>query len=883
MTPAREQEAFQLFDEAVELPEALRDDFLRTRCGDDAALRHLVERMLKQDSQIDERKDLLPGAGAELIAVELFAGPSKELPEQIGQYHPIREIGRGGMGVVYEAEQEEPRRRVALKVIRDGFVSAEARLRFRREAQLLGQLQHPGIAHVYEAGTARVGHTEWPFISMELIDGRPIDKHAESRALSHLQRLELVARVCDAVQHAHVKGVVHRDLKPANILIVDQTPAPDPRGRKSGMFDGVGQPKILDFGVARMIDTDLRAVTLQTEMGQMVGTLSYMSPEQVLGRPDEVDQRSDIYTLGVILFELLAGRLPHDLRERPLPEAARIIRDDEPSQLASIKSTLRGDVDTIVAKALEKDPDRRYQSAAEMGFDIRRFLQHEPILARPAGTVYQLRKFAQRNRVLVGGFATTLISLVAGLIVASSLLVSVTHERDTKQAALKSAEEITRFFTDMLAQATPESRGKDITVVEMIDLARLDLEKRFAGRPLLEARIRYTMGATYVSLSEFDKAAEQLRKARQIFESSAAADQSDLLKTRITLATLSFYQDDYESALKQLDSVLSEMGNGAKRAISPGEVLSLRAMSAMRLGRLNEAERGLEESIRLLTKEHGENSSEVLNAESNLAEYYSRTGSEKTERYYLDLIEQSRAIRGDDHPETLLLKGNLAAHYQRVQRSEDSARLLREVFEGQSAVMGPVHRQTLISANNLGRALAAIGRVDEAREIILNAMKLSIDTYGEESATTVFLTCTLGAILRRGGNPDEAETVLLRAIELSRRVHGPDSEATYRSETELVNHQIARGETAAAIELAEGILKRIKATLTPDHPRFVEIRYNLARALMQAHRFAEAEPLLLLAAKDANAIWLPAVKRRLTELYNTTDRPEEAAKWSKAD
>jgi WD40 repeat protein len=316
------------------------------------------------------------------------------------------------MGAVYEAEQDNPRRAVALKVIRPGLLAPPLLKRFSHEAQILGRLHHPGIAQIYEAGVAEDGQ---PFFALELIRGLPLDEYARRRSLPLPARLDLLARVCDAVQHAHEQGVIHRDLKPANILV-----------------DETGQPKVLDFGVARATGIDLLSSTDHTRTGQLLGTLGYMSPEQVAANPAGLDQRSDVYTLGVILFELLVERLPYPLKDLPLPEVARVIREQEPSRLGSLDPRLRGDVETIVARALAKEPARRYPSAAELAADIRRHLRHEPIRARPPSALYQLGKFARRHKALVGGVAGVVVALAVGLI--GTLLFAVREAEQRGQA-----------------------------------------------------------------------------------------------------------------------------------------------------------------------------------------------------------------------------------------------------------------------------------------------------------------------------------------------------------------------------------------------------------------------------------------------------------------
>jgi tetratricopeptide (TPR) repeat protein/predicted Ser/Thr protein kinase len=347
-----------------------------------------------------EDADTTPAPQPTLTMARAFHGDSTgRIPAVIGHYRIIRLLGEGGMGAVYEAEQETPRRTIALKIIKPGFGSAGLLRRFEQEAQALGRLQHPGIAQIFEAGTA---DTDWgvqPFFAMEYIRGKTLREYARDRRLTTEQRLELMAKVCEAAHHAHQRGLIHRDLKPGNI-IVDET----------------GQPKILDFGVARVTDSDMQA-TRQTDVGQLVGTLAYMSPEQVLADPLELDTRSDVYALGVILYELLAGRLPYDLSSPKIHDAVQTILDTDPARLSSIQRIYRGDIETIVAKALEKDKGRRYSSAADLAEDIRRHLANQPIMARPPSAGYQLQKFYRRHKAGVIGTAAALVLATSSAVV----------------------------------------------------------------------------------------------------------------------------------------------------------------------------------------------------------------------------------------------------------------------------------------------------------------------------------------------------------------------------------------------------------------------------------------------------------------------------------
>ncbi|MCU0863475.1 MAG: serine/threonine protein kinase [Planctomycetes bacterium] len=404
MTSSRSQRLKDLFEQAVELDDAARVALLDRACADDAGLRQELLELLAADT------------GAAALALEsAMAMPSAELPRPgqliAGRYRIVRQIGEGGMGIVFEAEQQEPRRRVALKCIRTGALDPLALQRFRREAYALGQLQHPGIAQVFEAGLHE-GPPPLPFLAMELVEGQPLGDAA--RGLPLRDQLALLAALAEAVAHAHERGIVHRDLKPSNVLV--ETGSAGPR------------PRVLDFGIARLHGEP--GATSFTRTNQVIGTLAYLSPEQIEHGSNAADPRSDVWSLGVIAYELLSGRPPLPLREAALAEAARLLRDEEPTRLDRLVPALRGDLSTIVHKALSKDPGQRYPDAGALAADLRRLLADQPIAARPPSTLYQLQRFARRHRGLVAGLATTFVVLVAGLVVAIVLAARAATERD---------------------------------------------------------------------------------------------------------------------------------------------------------------------------------------------------------------------------------------------------------------------------------------------------------------------------------------------------------------------------------------------------------------------------------------------------------------------
>ncbi len=456
------QKLKQLYREARELRGEERRAFLERMCAQDLELRAEVENLLGQETELG---GFLERPASTDVAPEPL--PSSH-PERIGAYRILRVLGWGGMGVVYLAEQDSPRRAVALKVLRADVATPARQARFEREAELLGRLHHPGLAQVYQAGWAETETGARPFFAMEYVEGKPLLVHAEEEKLGLGERVALVRQIAEAVQHAHEHGVVHRDLKPSNVLV-----------------DAEGRPKVLDFGVARPL---VGAGERQTEPGQLVGTLAYMSPEQASGERAP-DPASDVYSLGVLLYELVTDRTPIPIEGLALHQAVRAIREEEPLPAGSLRRELRGDLEVILGKALEKEPARRYGSASELAADLGRFLEHRPILARPPSTAYLAWKLVRRHRALAGAFLALILVLSVGLLVER-------RQRRRAEEALQRAELAQRkadFRYDTVLLQREQDRLKDLSrlgqmLLKKKDVSLADLEVwqadawRFAGR-----------------------------------------------------------------------------------------------------------------------------------------------------------------------------------------------------------------------------------------------------------------------------------------------------------------------------------------------------------------------------------------------------------------
>jgi serine/threonine protein kinase len=491
-----------LVEGAIPLGGAEREAFLDTRCAGNAALREEVDAILDGGARNDEFL-AAPGAAISQRSGSVFNDVPLAEGTHVGPFRIVRAIAAGGMGIVYEAAQANPARRVALKMARRAL-DAESVRRFRLEVSVLGGLQHPNIAQVYEAGVhvddRGASPREIPWFAMELLeDARTITNYADSKALPIRARIALFLAVCDGVHLGHQKGVIHRDLKPDNILV-----------------DRFGRVRIIDFGIARAIDSELDLTTMQTEEGLLLGTIPFMSPEQVAGNRGALDTRSDIYALGVVLYRLLTGRLPFDDAKRPLPEIARAICEDPPARPSTAAPGLRGDLETILLKALEKEPARRYKSAEAFADDLRRYLERRPIEARPPSAAYQLSLFARRHAWIVGSLAAVAAILVAATVVSGVFAVQATSAKDAAFAQKKAAD-AARAQSDLLFTTLLDRSVRDMkrTALETHDL----------------------VGGASVSRAQLASALSILETLESIAKDNVAV-QASLIATRLELGSV---------------------------------------------------------------------------------------------------------------------------------------------------------------------------------------------------------------------------------------------------------------------------------------------------------------------------------------------------------
>jgi serine/threonine protein kinase/tetratricopeptide (TPR) repeat protein len=818
-----------IFQSAADLPLGDRAALLEEHCGDDPALRALVESLLERHDD-GMGSFLKPDPAANRIEVE--EEPAYAVSDRIGSYLLRERIGGGGMGEVWMAEQTSPvRRTVALKLIKAGMDSRQVLARFEAERQALALMDHPYIAKVFDAGVTGRGR---PYFVMEHVPGVPIVKYCDRHRLDTKERLELFERVCEGVQHAHEKAVLHRDIKPTNILVAD--------------VDGEPLPKIIDFGVAKATTQNLTEKTIQTALGQIIGTPEYMSPEQADLTGEDVDTRTDVYSLGVVLYELLVGALPFDpdeLRRAGLEGILKTLREKDPPRPSTKISTLgertteiararrteprrlagelKGDLDWIVMRSLEKDRYRRYGSPRELAQDVRRHMSDQPVLARPPSAVYRSWKFVKRHRVGVGFAATILLAVGVGLVV-------ITVQKAEIAAARDEAMLVTTSLEEMLASLAPTRSGRDVSLRETLDETAKTLGEKFRDQPLVEARLRHTVGNTYYALGEYGAAVEHLRRAVMIRCERLGEEDLGTLNARNDLANAYLGQGLSEKAetlaRETLELARPVLGREHPETLTSMSVLASANWSQ---GRYEDAEALLRESLEIHRRVHGEEHTKTLKAMGNLAATYSSQGRhEEAEALKRETLETRRRVFGDEHPSTLLVMGNLANTYARQGRYEEAEVLLRETLEILRRVLGEEHPTTLLSMGNLASTVKRLGRYDEAEALRREALEIQRRVLGEGHPSTLHTMELLAASYKEQGRYDEAEALRRGTLETSRRVLGEEHQKTLDRMDALAAIFRAQERLDEAEELRRETLKISRLVLGEGHSTTNRVRYNLA-------------------------------------------------------
>jgi len=756
------------------------------------------------------------------------------VPREIGGYEVLGLLGEGGMGIVYEAEQRSPRRRVALKVIRGGQYVDDTRVKmFQREAETLARLRHPNIGAIYESGRTEDGQH---FFAMELVQGKTLDAYLATRPAritsDELElRLRLFRTICDAVHYAHQRGVIHRDLKPGNIIVTDDVAS------TGGASSATGLPlvKVLDFGLARITDADVNAATILTEVGMIKGTLPYMSPEQARGDAQAIDVRTDVYALGVILYEMLAGTRPYDLARSALHEAVRVICEEPPKPLSHAWSGVRrldADVETVVGTALAKEPERRYASAAALSEDVGRFLTSQPILARPPSAAYQLRKLFERHRASFGAAATALVALVAALAVSSAMYVRAEREAARARAAAAKSDQVAALLEEMLSGVGPSvALGRDTTMLrEILDSAASRIGAGLAAQPGVEAEMRRVVAAAYRDLGEYETALRHAERALELHLQLAGPLDPATLRARHDLALVRYSLGDLEATETGLTTLLDEQ----RRVLGPGHPDTVQTTASLvevllYQNRLEEAAALGAPMLEVARRDLGATHETTLALLFSLAEVAGDLlDLERSEALFEELLRALDDLYGRDHPRALTARVSYGWVLRLGKRYAEAETVTRAALESMRRVLGNDHDQTLVAVNNLGIILKDQGRFEEAEPYYLENVESGRRVLGDRHPEQLASVVNLAAFYVAQGRYAEAEPLATASAALLAEEVSPDFVGRGFALQAAGNCRLHLGRLEAASGDLEEAHRILSPRFGPEHPKMAELLRMLA-------------------------------------------------------
>lgn len=812
MEPDRFHLLMELVGDALERPPEQRKAFLGEVCGDDAPL--LAEALelvaMAERTSLDAVTELLEarvGRAAAAFQATTRGDAEGSLPETVGPYRILELLGEGGMGVVYRAEGTgEIRREVALKVIRAGLGTPEARARFQTERQALARMSHPAIARIYEAGTTGGGV---PFFAMELVEGEAITAWCDGHRLDLEARIALLTQVCRGVHHAHQKGVIHRDLKPSNILVSGAEDRPHPR--------------VIDFGIAKTLEASADPDDTLTNVGSVMGTLEYMSPEQAAGDAARVDTRSDVYALGVILYQLITGELPFEpasLRSAGPLEAQRILRETDPTppsqryrttpeRVAIARSRnaspleldrwLRGPMEWIILRALERDPERRYASANDLAVDLDRLLRHLPVDAAPRSRRYRARLFISRHRAGVAATAAILAAVVTGTVLAAS------GYRQARTESLR-AQAVSGFLTDMLASVRPDQLGRDVLVADVLDDASARLEAgAFSGDVATESEILRVLAISFESLGRYPEALPLFQRSLELRQASFGSEDPRTFESLFALGTHLWRRGDLEEALEiRRELVLMTAPRAEEDPGVHAESLSNLANTLADLGRFEEAVPYYQEAVatgRTLPAEEAEDLARFLNNYGTVLMDLERDAEAEALFREVLAIRETTIGRGSvNYTGTL---ANLAASMDaRPETLEESVALFEQVLVYADSLWGPDHPRTGDQLSSYFRPLLNLGRLDEAEAAARRALEIRLATVGESHWRTAMERQKVAEALLARGETDRALPLLEVAWDGLMETQDPASGWARGLAATLARAHRAAGDEAQAAEWA---------------------------------------------------------------------------------
>ncbi|HXR77525.1 MAG TPA: serine/threonine-protein kinase [Bryobacteraceae bacterium] len=748
----------------------------------------------------------VPGAGSTVTR----ASDSSGVRDVIGPYQLLQLIGEGGMGEVWLAEQKAPvRRRVALKLIKPGMDSREVVARFESERQALAVMDHPAIAKVFDAGTTPKGR---PYFVMEYVAGIPVTAYCDKHKLAMRDRLQLFIQVCEGVQHAHQKAIIHRDLKPSNILVTE--------------VDGKPAPKIIDFGVAKAISQRLTAETIFTQAGAVIGTPEYMSPEQADLATDDIDTRSDVYSLGVILYELLVGALPLDLKElrklafhellrrlreddvprpstklRTLGERSGVAAQNRRTEPGTLTRQLRGDLDAITLKALEKNRSRRYGSPSDFATDIKRYLSNELVIATPPSIAYRTQKFVRRHRVGVAATATVASLLIVLAVSMTIQRIGIAHERDRANREAATAKSISDFLIGLFQISDPdEARGNQVTAREILDKGAREIQTGLSGQPDVQARMMATIANVYDGLGLYRPATKLFKQALDLRRRVLGPGHRDTLVTQRMLARVEQREGHYADAERLFAATLAVQ----KRVLGSENSDTLDTASALgglyfQQGRYADSEKTLSAILPVSRRTRGPDDPATLTVVHNLALAYDGLRQySREEELWRELAAARRRVLGPDHPSTLASLQNLAYVNYRQGKLAQAEKLQREVLETARRVQGPTHPDVLLMMGNLANTLENEGHLVEAEKLHRAVLEQRLHVLGPDNPDTLFGMNNLADVLTAQAKYVEAERLYRQALDGERRVLGENHPEVSAVSYNLSRLEALRGNRAKA-------------------------------------------------------------------------------------